>query len=464
MAQYQYTAVNQGGKKLTGFIGASDEEAARKQLNSFGISVLGIQKIAESDVKGPAKETQTSSELPTYEFEAYDKTSRKVLGTIPASSRYKAFKRLMDEYQFEVAFVVEMGADNEQREQAKKEGLDVLKAEYELQEKSSGKDVENLEKEKNEAFEEKRQALLLRVDFILEKIKNILASYETEIKVENKKIIQTAIDKLLRIKSSTNLDYIEHTSEELLKKVQNQELFLHKEQMASARAKVKLETTELMAQLHNRPQEQKDVFEGGLAELQSKIGDSQNKLLKGISQQIQNYLPSEAEKELKKRIHVVKKQVWTFRKIWLSAKKDTKLQARMSLMKIIAEEKRLKAELLVLKKKRHPEKIASPKENGVMEPLITEEITSFLAWLLVFYLAVYFFSHYMSFKVIPGGSWLPGDFNLLASSTLRTLLISLFLWYALLNLRVQYFRYEKWANVVVIPLGILVNLTLILNF
>ena len=50
-------------------------------------------------------------------------------------------------------------------------------------------------------------------------------------------MIQEYVDKLLRIKSSTNLDYIEHTSEELLKKkVQDQEIFLNKEKMFSERS------------------------------------------------------------------------------------------------------------------------------------------------------------------------------------------------------------------------------------
>ena len=73
---------------------------------------------------------------------------------------------------------------------------------------------------------------MLKVDFILNKIKAMLAQYSEDIKPENKKI-QEYVDKLLRIKSSTNLDYIEHTSEELLKKVQDQEIFLNKEKMFS---------------------------------------------------------------------------------------------------------------------------------------------------------------------------------------------------------------------------------------
>jgi len=240
MAQFQYTAVNSIGKKLSGVIGAASEDDARKQLNTFGISLLAIEKTGETPMATVTQEPGTSSELPKFEFEAFDKMGRKVLGTIPASSRYKAFKRLMDEYQFEVSYVVPTGASEEDRLKAKQEGLAPLKAEYDAQ--SVKKGSEELAQEKLSAdFEVKRQALLQKVDFILEKIKSLLAEYAADLKPESRKLIQGYLDKLLRIKSSTNLDYIEQTSEELLKKVQDQELFLTKEKMMGQRDHLKLE-------------------------------------------------------------------------------------------------------------------------------------------------------------------------------------------------------------------------------
>src|SRR3989338_8991359 len=121
MAQFQYTAVNSSGKKLSGLIGAASEEDARKQLNTFGISLLAIQKTAETAPQTVTKEAGTTAELPKFEFEAFDKAGKKVMGTIPASSRYKAFKRLMEEYQFEVSYVVGLGASEEERAKAKAE-------------------------------------------------------------------------------------------------------------------------------------------------------------------------------------------------------------------------------------------------------------------------------------------------------------------------------------------------------
>ncbi len=457
MAQFQYTAVNKDGKKLSGVIGAVSENDARKQLNTFGISILSINKSAETPKKTPTSEPGTSEELDKFEFEAFDKTSQKVLGTIPASNRYKAFKRLVEEYQFEVAYVVPAGTSKEAKLLAKKEGLEVLKAEYEAQHASEASEEEDEEKV-SEEFEAKRQALLQRVDFILEKIKKLLATYEKDINPETKKIIQDYIDKLLRIKSSTNLDYIEHTSEELLKKIQDQELFLHKDKMESERASVKLQTQHLMAALHSRPTDEKDISDD-IENIHGKLSISENRFLKGIGQFLEKFIPTPEEKELRLKIKATSKQVWTFRKIWFTTSKTSKDEAYQSLQKIIAERDRLKADLKTLRKKRHE----GTGTKEVTEPLIMEEIAGFLGWLLIFYLASYFLSHYILAKAFPDGNPLPGDFNLLDSSLLRYLLISVFLWYIMLNIRIEYLRYKSWSNALILPLGIVLNAILIFN-
>ena len=295
MAQFQYTAVNSTGKKLSGLIGAANEEDARKQLNTFGISLLSILKTAETPPQTVTKEAGTTADLPKFEFEAFDKTGKKVIGTIPASNRYKAFKRLMDEYQFEVSYVVASGASEEERAKAKAEDLTVLKAEYDAQNKVTDKGVIE-EKKITAEFEEKRKALLQKVDFILEKIKGMLVTYQGELKPDSQKLIQGTIDKLLRIKSSTNLDYIETTSEELLKKVQDQELFLHKEQMQGQRDHLRLEAQKLMATLHEKPAEV--GLTQNLEDMQSRLKESNNQLFQGIAAWLSTLLPTPEEKAL----------------------------------------------------------------------------------------------------------------------------------------------------------------------
>lgn len=456
MAQFQYTAVNNSGKKLSGLIGAANEEDARKQLGTFGISLLSIQKIAETTDSSVTQEAGTSETLPKYEFEAFDKNSKKVIGTIPASSRYKAFKRLMDEYHFEVSYVVPIGASEEDKLKAKAEDLSALKAEYDAQNKVVDKEI-IAEQKMSADFENQRKQLLQKVDFILEKIKGILAEYHEELKPESQKIIQTSIDKLLRIKSSTNLDYIETTSEDLLKKVQDQELFLHKEKMKNQRDHLKLEAQKMMASLHSQPVQAS--LTQNIEDIQNKLNDSQNPFLKGLAAWLASFVPTPEEKILKDKIAAIRRDIWTYRKITWTAPASTKEEARQSLLSLEQERTRLKHELKALIENRRNKE----REEDLSEPLITEELNHLLSWILAFYLVAYFFSHYVSAKLMPTGNPLPGDFNLLESSTLSQLLLSVFLWHVILSLRVEYLRYKPWANSFVIPLGIVLNAGLVFN-
>lgn len=460
MAQFQYTAVNSAGKKLSGVIGAATNEEARKELNALGISVLVMNKIAETGEQSVTSEAGTSQDLPKFEFEAIDKNARKVIGTIPASNRYKAFKRLMEEYEFEVSYVVTAGASPEEKMKAKQEDLSVLKGEYEEQLKKEGKVVSESTDPSNTQFEQKRDHLLKKVDLILNKIKSLLAEYKDEIKPENTKIIQNYVDKLLRIKSSTNLDYIEHTSEELLKKVQDQELFLHKEQMSSQRDDLKLETQKLMAELHSGPSEKKNLSDD-LEGVQNKLMNSHSRFMRGLGQWIKILLPDEDEKAMKAKITTLNSQIWTYRKIWFKTPKGSRESIRESIKNLQEEKKQVQIELADYKKRK---RVRAMEEQEAQEPLITEEIKHFLGWLLAFYLVAYFLSHYAITKSFPGGNPLPGDFDLLASGTLRALLMSVFLWYTLLSFRIEFLRYKIWSNMVVLPVGLLLNALILFNF
>jgi hypothetical protein len=458
MAQFQYTAVNTGGKKLSGVIAAATEDEARKQLNVFGVSILEIKKTADTPEASVTKEPGTSEELTKFEFEAFDKAGKKIVGTVPASSRYKAFQRLVEEYSFEVAYVVPFGASVEDKEKAKKEDLSILKAEYAENSKKKGV-VANEGEQVNKEFEEKRLALLKKVDFILSKIKELVAKYDQEMKAENKKVIQSFIDKLLRIKSSTNLDYIEHVSEELLKKVQDQEIFLHKEKMGAEHSRIQLQTEQLMAELHSGKVEQKGISDD-IESIYNKFDKSENKLLKGLSNLLLRFVATPEEKELKSVLRSVSRQVWVFRKIWFMAPKETKQEAYVSLQKVIEERNRLREEFRKLKAKRSQVQTV---EEGPFEPLILEELNSFLGWLLSFYLVAYFLSYYFLAKEMPNPSILPNNFNLLSSETLRYLLISVFIWYGLFSFKLEYLKYRSWANGLVIGLGVILNAVLVFN-
>lgn len=458
MAQFQYTAVNQKGKKLTGVISSTNEEEARLKLGQFGLSILEIQESeAPSAPEAPQNVSpSTPSELPIFEFEAYDKAARKVLGTIPASNRAKALKRLIDEYELNVSYIVPEGTSEAGKEEARKEDLSVLTASLAEEHKTVDK-----KDEIDPQFEEKRKILLVRVDHILEKIKELLQRFEQDIKPENKKLIQDYMNKLLRIKNSTNLEYIEHTCEELLKKVQDQELFLHKEQLTREKEAVRIQTQSLMAELHARPDQSKGLSEQ-LTTIQEKWNGSESRFLKGLSQAIEKWLPTDDERPILDKLKAVKKQIRDLNLLKLKSSSDGKKVVEESLNAAKAEKERLRAELKTLREEQEKNKAAEAQNKIKEEPLISEEIAQFLGWLLAFYLIAYFISYYNLSKELQS-AWLPFGFNLLESSLLRQLLITLFLWYALFSMRVEYFKNKNWSLALLIPIGLLINAGLIFN-
>ena len=194
--------------------------------------------------------------------------------------------------------------------------------------------------------------------------------------------------------------------------------------------------------------------------LEETLTESKNPILKGLAENIKNWLPSPEAKLLKDQIKQLNKQVWTFWILKLKASKSVKAEANANLQKVVDEKTRLKKELKSLQLN----EVKNKKDVGQLdEPLITEELKHFLGWLLMLYLVAYFLSYYYIAKDFPGGNPLPGEFNLLHSSMLRSLLISIFLWYILLNLRIEYLRYKSWANLLIFPLGIILNASLIFN-
>jgi hypothetical protein len=460
MAQFQYTAVNQAGKKLSGVIGAQSEDDARHQLNAFGISLLGIEKISESPSQSVSQEPATSSELQKFEFEAYDKNGQKIVGTVPASSRFKAHQRLKEEYQFDVAYLVNLGATEEEKEKARKEDLSLLDPN---RQSPANSPIQDLTQQK---FDEKRQSLLKQVDFILDKIKNLLSLYSEKMNPSSQKNVQTYVDKLMRIRSSTNLDYIEHTTEELLKKVQDEELFLHKEIMSEEQKKVHMETAQLMVQLQSNHEPQA-LLTDDLEKIEQVWSHSESRFVKAMAQFLAKFLPSPEEKVIKKQIAGLNTQIWATRKLWINSKQENRATAKQALEAVKEQKKQLVRTLQEIKKTRNlkaPESIQVKKnldENQAPEPYFTEEITQFLGWILGLYLSVYFLSYYAFAKKLPFE--IPNAIDLLQIPVLRKLLICLFAWYIVLALRIQYLRYQKWANLMAIPLGVIISAGLVFN-
>ena len=103
MTNFQYTAINQDDKKISGKIVANNEDLARQELHRLGFSVLNIQEAVESN-------TQADVDMQIFEFEGLDQSHKFIKGTIEGSSLLGAYRRLVEEYTFKVNYVCRQDA------------------------------------------------------------------------------------------------------------------------------------------------------------------------------------------------------------------------------------------------------------------------------------------------------------------------------------------------------------------
>ena len=86
----KYTVANKEGKKLSGTVEAPDENTARTELNNLGFSILLLQETKETP--------KIDSSLIKFIFEAIDKNSKLISGSIPAKNEEDALNKLSTEY------------------------------------------------------------------------------------------------------------------------------------------------------------------------------------------------------------------------------------------------------------------------------------------------------------------------------------------------------------------------------
>lgn len=462
MPKYRYNVINQENKALNGTISAPDEQSARKELNQLGFSIISINEIPENEV-----EEQQGPVLPTFEFAATDKTLKRVVGTIQAEDRYNAYKRLMNEYSFEVEYLVDQALPEDQKAPERAKGVFELQNQMDEEAISLQKKVQGENQDLKE-FEEKQETLKLQVDFVLKKVKEMLDLYENEMKRETKEQIRKYVDKILRIKSSTNLDYIRKSCEELLTFLQKEEIFLHEEARMKERTQMVLEAKSMMMQLHSTKGaanmsihellsrwRDKHIFKNDKPNFFEKAAD----MFVGI---MIGFMPeNDAIKELQHQIDIVNQQIRQYMMLYFQASSpEYKNEAKTSFFKLRKEKNKLKKQLKEMRKQLKNELKASG--NTTQFENFTEELQGVTGWLLGFYLVYYFVSIYLSTKQF--GMALPQTFTIYKTSFLKYFLTTLFLFHSALSIKINFFRRNEVATLIITPVFILATALVALNF
>ena len=433
--QFQYTAVNNENKKLNGFINAVSEENARSQLNDLGLAVLSIQ--VTENVEETSEENAKK-----LKFEALDKNGKKVIGTIPEKDLSKAYRRLVEEYSFQVLALYELNATEEEKEAARIE-ISTLQTTYDLI-KAEG-EVPDILTDKEKEIKIK---LLKEVQFVIAKVNEILEKFGDDIKSEERKNIEKIEDRLSRLKNSNNLNFIKQTCEELLQSVQSKEIYLHQDEFVQERERIKLETQKLLLEVHKLDTNPNvSIFNDD-----QKIKNSKFNIFK----KKESFSPK--VRELQSQIKIINGQILDYIRIWLKASKELKPEVKSKIRELRFQRKGLKIQL---KGSLKEEKLS--KRKGHVSTL-DNYLIMITGWLLGFYLFYYFVNYYLSFK----STFLNENFywqtNIFSSPVFTYLILTVFLLHISLQTKHIFMKNNKSFNYITYPAIFIIIVLVNINF
>ncbi|MBD3331165.1 hypothetical protein GF354_06625 [Candidatus Peregrinibacteria bacterium] len=464
MPNFRYIVANNQGKRLSGTIESESEATARKELNNLGFSILEITKTEKEAVK---------ASLPKFQFEAVDKTSKVVTGTIPATSKEEAYKRLKEEYQLTVLAIYPENASPEEIAKAKAEGTAALEQELQSVAESS-KEASKEEKGKSEEDIKKEQFQRNKVENIIKEVVELLKKFDKEFDKAQKNEINKRIDKVLRIKHSTNIDYILASAEDLLNYIKEQEQSLKEKASSEKRFELKMETKSLLGEL-KQTQKPKSLSEdilgkiGKWKESQSEKTKKQsafNKFLLAILGPIQRFFTTPPEiKSLKNEISLYNKQLIELVTLYIKEPtSDYKDKVKQSIKTVWGQRKKTKQKIKDVKKaiKEKREKKSGSKEDEFSISIL-DEMNSLSGWILAFFIAYYFITLYLRSKNF-GLTTVPEGFRVFESHVFKYLFVVIFLLHSSLAVKLNFFKTNRLVSLLLILVFLIGTSLTLLNF
>lgn len=474
MPQYSYTLINAENQELNGTINAPDETAARKELSAIG-SIITLNTVT-ANTPAPVPEVESEEvaqaeeegKIIKFDFEATDKNGKKVVGTIQGEEIYAVYKRLIKEYQFRVEQLYPSDLDEKEKEKARLRGVENLQDQLEEERME-----QELSKKKHELdqieFAQKQEKMKVQVDFVLKKVNEILTIYAQELDPERKAKIKYYVEKILRIKNSTNLDYIKQTCEEMLTYLQKEEIFLNQEQRLKEKTKLSVEAKSMMMELNriNKPAG-KDIFDSLREWRLDRITNNAepttiDRIIDIAITPLIGSLPEDPEIiELRNHIRSTNSQLKEFLIIYFQAPDpEFKRETKETLLRLWERRKQEKKTLKELIHKKHEEKLANI-EYTSME-VLEREIFGVAGWVLGFYIVYYFITIYLNSKEI---SFVPNTkLNLLfQTEIIKYFFTTLFLFVCFLGIKIEFFKRKPLITPILFVVFFFCSSLIILNF
>lgn len=466
MPSFKYIIVNKDNKQLTGVVDAPSIETARQDLQELGFSIVSIEEIKE-------KEKDEGGVI--FEFKGIDKENRKISGTIKSESRFQAFKRLISEYELDVRYVVQSNLKPKDKTKQIEEGVKDLMKNYqeEIRKKTDLFHKKKL-KQVDRNFEKQKALVMRQVDFVLNRVNESVDTFAKDLNADDKQRIKDYVNKILRLKNTTNLEYLKKSTEDLLKFLQKAEIFVNKKTKIKDKLKLYADSMDMIDHIDKG----KDF--GIYQDLEEQILRWQSEHIKGkkkneisIFDKIKSiyygillkiiHQPEEI-REINKELEFLNRELKQYYNVYLKSKDaNYKKEAIKSIKKLRERKSELKENLNKLKK----EDSKRNKEEGELNLFekIIEVINGVTGWLLFFYLVYYFVSGIIISKNIIFEFYeIPSIFFLFQSGLIKYILPIVFLLHVITSVKLYFFKKNLIADMILYPGFAIIALIIVFNF
>lgn len=452
MATFKYTVATSEGKSLSGTVEAPDENTARTELNNLGFAVLTLTETNEP----PAQ----TSNLPKFIFEAKDKLSRPLSGSIPAEDEVSAFKKLETQYGVIVTAIWKEGASETEIAEARNKGSERLAETLPEEEKEEIKNI------KSEDAEELTRISFTKnkIEHILEKAQALISKHQNDFQPSQNNEISKHLNKILRIKNSTNSEYIILSADELLNYLLEQEQTLRQIGKSAEALEMRLALKEMQRELHSTGS-QKTLSEDIVEKIRNWQGTHEDtKNPNTLLEKIRRYFETPMEiKAVREQIKVYNQQLFELIKLYFKEPTaEYKAKVKENIKAVWGARSHAKDNLktikLQLSAKKNP-----PEPKNFRLPSLLEDLTSLSGWLLAFYTIYYIIGLYLTTKDF-GLAGVPTAFNVYESHIFKYILVILFLLHACLTLKTNFFPKNLAATIALPIIFTLTSLIVIFNF
>ncbi|MBT6831827.1 hypothetical protein HOA64_02090 [bacterium] len=237
--RFYFQAVNPEGQKISGSFFAESLEDARDRLRKQGMAILSLE------VYSAAHDENTGGNFQKFEFEGEDSNKKIVRGKIEAVDKFAAYKKLREEYQFDLKALFPENISESEKQAQREQGIPadfVEKFQEEAKKQGSSffgnkKKTDKKTKKEKAVLSKKEQEQLLflqdKIGDLISEVSRLLTDHRDILDSENRREIEERLNLLSRLRRSNALDHLKSLTKKVIEELEDDTLFLNQKNLTA---------------------------------------------------------------------------------------------------------------------------------------------------------------------------------------------------------------------------------------